>query len=166
VAIKPQPILKSATLRLMKAKPYVFLLVLVALLIFILGVRYGQKVEKTNKTINYLISLPPTQPPEPTSKKEMLTYTHKHCGISFIYPSWLEIEKETSTSALFTEKKNRQLFLSCSKIPVPTGDIPIEKNVTFFQIKNIHNNQLITFATNINLYHLIEKTLEFITPTP
>jgi len=150
----------------MKAKPYIFLLVLVAVLIFILGIRYGQNVEKTNKNINYLISIAPTQPPEPTVKKEMLTFIHQPCGISFIYPSWLEIEKETSTSALFTEKKDRQLFFSCSKVPVPTGDVPIEKNVTFFQRKNTYNNQLVTFAANINLYHLVEQTLEFITPTP
>ena len=52
----------------MKIKSYVFLFVMISILIFILGVRYGQKVEKNNKIVDYLLSITPypTYTPYPT----------------------------------------------------------------------------------------------------
>ena len=52
----------------MKIKPYLFLFSLVVILTFILGVRYGQKVEKNNKVVDYLLSITPfpTYTPYPT----------------------------------------------------------------------------------------------------
>ena len=52
----------------MKQGSYIFLFLLIVLLIFILGVRYGQKVEKNNKVVDYLLSITPypTYTPYPT----------------------------------------------------------------------------------------------------
>jgi len=150
----------------MKTKPYIFLLVLVALLIFILGVRYGQKVEKTNKTINYLISLPPTRPPTPTVSMKLITYVHRPCGISFMVPAWFTKENESSTSAQFAEDKKTRLFFSCSPVPVPSSAVPIEKNVAFFQKKNASTRQSVSFAADASISKLIEMTFEFISPAP
>lgn len=43
----------------MKIKSYVFLIVLVVLLFFILGVRYGQSIEKNNKVVDYILKITP-----------------------------------------------------------------------------------------------------------
>jgi len=68
-----------------KTKSYVFLYVMILILIFILGVRYGQRVEKNNKVIDYLLSITPSLLPTPTPP---------------------EIKKEASTSpTLFNLKK-------------------------------------------------------------
>lgn len=54
----------------MKTKTYLFLFFLVIILVFILGVRYGQRVEKNNKMIDYLLKITPTKPiPSPSSVK-------------------------------------------------------------------------------------------------
>lgn len=52
----------------MKKTSYVFLFFLFVVLIFILGVRYGQKVEKNNKVVDYILSITPypTYTPYPT----------------------------------------------------------------------------------------------------
>jgi hypothetical protein len=85
----------------MKIKPYLFLFFLVVLLTFILGVRYGQKVEKNNKTIDYLLKLPaPTAPvtPTPVSYTE---YKSKKWGLKFTYPANLKIKESTNTPEIF-----------------------------------------------------------------
>lgn len=52
----------------MKKTSYIFLFLLFFILIFILGVRYGQKVEKNNKVVDYILSITPypTYTPYPT----------------------------------------------------------------------------------------------------
>lgn len=42
-----------------KTKPYLFLFFLAIILVFILGVRYGQRVEKNNKVVDYILSITP-----------------------------------------------------------------------------------------------------------
>lgn len=91
----------------MKLKSYLLLFVLIVILFFILGVRYGQKVEKTNKTINYILSITPrispTSPPTPTPIK-YATYESKLKKINkIIYPSGLKIKEDATTSAIFFE---------------------------------------------------------------
>jgi len=53
----------------MKIKPYLFLFFLVVILVFILGVRYGQRVEKNNKVVDYILKITsyPTYTPYPSS---------------------------------------------------------------------------------------------------
>ncbi|MEK7634015.1 MAG: hypothetical protein AAB437_04190 [Patescibacteria group bacterium] len=55
----------------MKTKSYVFLFILLLILFFILGVRYGQKVEKNNKIVDYILSITPypTYTPYPSPTK-------------------------------------------------------------------------------------------------
>ena len=74
----------------MKTKSYVFLFVIILILVFILGVRYGQKVEKNNKIVDYLLSITPI----PSSAPKSLS------------PPPTSIEKNTSASpTLFYLKK-------------------------------------------------------------
>lgn len=72
----------------MKTKPYLFLFFLIVILVFILGVRYGQKVERNNKVVDYLLSITPLPIPPPNT------------------PSPSEIKKDASASpTLFNLKK-------------------------------------------------------------
>ena len=52
----------------MKTKSYALLFAMILILIFILGVRYGQKVEKNDKAVDYILSITPypTYTPYPT----------------------------------------------------------------------------------------------------
>lgn len=85
----------------MKTKPYLFLFFLIVILVFILGVRYGQRVEKNNKTIDYLLKLPtPTAPVTPTPPS-YIEYKSKKWGLKFTYPDNLKIKESTNTPEIF-----------------------------------------------------------------
>ena len=89
----------------MKLKPYLFLFFLIVILTFILGVRYGQRVERNNKTIDYLLKLPaPTAPvtPTPVSYTE---YKSKKWGLKFTYPENLEIKEDATLPAILLNLK-------------------------------------------------------------
>lgn len=91
----------------MKLKSYFFLIFLFVVLVFILGVRYGQKVEKNNKVIDYLLRLPsPTVPISPTPPA-YTEYKSKKWGLKFTYPANLEIKEDaTAPAVLFKYGKN------------------------------------------------------------
>ncbi|MBI4066829.1 hypothetical protein HY407_00445, partial [Candidatus Gottesmanbacteria bacterium] len=156
------------------------------ILVFIVGIRYGQRVEKTNKIINYLISLPPTQIPQPTQKPlEFKNYSNKHCGIEFLYPQNLQL-KDSSLSAVFKENDQEQIMISCEKdnkllaILVDEAvatDEAIFKNkkisirvpsrghvydIYVFKIANPKNLKTIFVRITKSLYPLFEKSFEFI----
>lgn len=52
----------------MKKASYFFIFFLFIVLIFILGIRYGQRVEKNNKVVDFILSITPypTYTPYPT----------------------------------------------------------------------------------------------------
>lgn len=89
----------------MKLKSYLFLFFLIVVLFFVLGVRYGQRVEKNNKVIDYLLRLPsPTAPitPTPLTYKD---YKSKKWGLKFTYPSNLKLKESTNTPEILFEMK-------------------------------------------------------------
>ncbi len=89
-----------------KKSSYIFLTILIGVLLFILGVRYGQNVEKTNKAINYLISLPPTKAPEPTPTPwKIEDYKSKKWGLHFYFPSFLQIKEDPTSAAIYIKLK-------------------------------------------------------------
>lgn len=46
--------------------PYLFLFSLIVILTFILGVKYGKKVEQANKINSYLLKITPSASPKPS----------------------------------------------------------------------------------------------------
>ena len=89
----------------MKFQSYFFLIFLFIILVFILGVRYGQRVEKNNKVVDYLLRLPsPTIPISPTPIKYK-DYKSKKWGIKFTYPAGLEIKEDATAPAILFEMK-------------------------------------------------------------
>lgn len=93
----------------------IFLLTLFITLVFIIGVRHGERIEKTNKVFNYLISIPPSPTLQPTQTKlEFRTYKHNGCKIQFLHPSFLIKQKTSSQSAKF-EGNFQSLEFDCSR---------------------------------------------------
>src|SRR3989344_2576673 len=94
--------------------PYILLVVLLLILFFILGVRYGQRVEKANKEIAQLLKITPLQQPSPTKPVSYLNYTNAACDLEFVYPSNYKILKEQVESASFSSNKKDAVFaFSC-----------------------------------------------------
>lgn len=149
-----------------KPGPWILIITIVVVLVFILGIRYGQQVEKTNKTISYVLSIAPTQKPTdvPLNFK---TFVSKICGISFLYPSTLKAENATSQSAQFIQNKQTQLAFSCDKKNpfIVSNDTNVATAEVQFQGKKIKiqtkqdNNQKIFFLTLLNPLNV--KTIFF-----
>jgi len=166
----------------MKRKaPYIFLSILLLVVIFLIGVRYGQQVELVNKNIKLLISLPPSPPLKPTTPPLQFTqYSHKGCFLSFLLPNLLEKTQEGSFSAVFAEeksgKKQLAISLSCSKnneitpaFPLPS---PIRIQSTTLYPKTVNNMFVLEFKHPLkqlylslsikkDLFPLLQKSLSF-----
>lgn len=165
------------------------MLILFLILVFIVGVRYGQRVEKTNKVVNYLISLPPSPTIQPTQKPlEFKTYKHDGCKIQFLYPSSLKKIQESSLSARLAggahilefdcAKDSAQKLLESEKLA--TAEIKFkEKSLKgrlkpdirtvvgaepffLFNISHPLTAKNIFVEISKSLYPLFEKSLEFI----
>lgn len=159
-----------------KIIPYIFLAFLFAILLFIIGVRYGQRVEQVNKTISYLVSLPPSPTVAPTLPPlGFSTYIHSDCGVTFLIPNLIEKTKESSNSALFsTQKKQLAIALSCVKKPLMQEKnelvVTVNRTIRAFQVLtsdtssyrfyNTKNAKIITITTSKQYLPLINKSLE------
>ena len=89
----------------MKPKSIIFVALLFVILAFILGVRYGQRVEKANKAIDYLQSLPTPTAPIISTPITYREYKSKKYGLKFTYPSNLEIKESTNSPEILLEMK-------------------------------------------------------------
>lgn len=165
-----------------KIGPYIFIAILVIVLFFILGVRYGQKVEKTNKTIDYVISLTPAKNPTPPPIG-FKPYSSKVCGLSFLYPDTLSLDKEATDTAEFFQDKKLKIKIDCTKknisptvaeAKIATEEIMLKNKKMMveinhndqgflykFSLKNSINLKNIDIIIDKNLYPLFEKSLEF-----
>lgn len=162
----------------MKRKlPFYFLGALFILLVFMIGLRYGQQVERVNKITSYLISIPPSPTKTPTLPPfSLIAYHHKNCDVSFSFPNSFHIEKETSMSANLVEGKTTHLTLSCDpKTIIPAQDelktatdelklqekamkyISLGDNTRFVYTKNKKN---ILFTVSSIYLPLFEKSIE------
>ncbi|MFZ1549724.1 MAG: hypothetical protein WAT72_00735 [Microgenomates group bacterium] len=131
--------------------PLALLFGLTAVLVFIVGVRYGQHVESTNKQNAYNFSLTPL--PQPTTQPKQVKYsmfTHKLCKISFVIPDTLKKIKESSVSAIFEENSNTVLSFTCDKNGSGSAKLnPYTGKQTFFTVDK-------------SLQTLIDNTLTFL----
>lgn len=89
----------------MKSKPIILLIVLIIILAFILGFRSGQKVESTNKVVNYILSITPTKVPPTPTPVSYRTYKSKKWGLKFTYPANLEVKESSKTPEILFEIK-------------------------------------------------------------
>jgi len=87
----------------MNNKSYFLLVLLIIVLAFILGFRSGQKVEKTNKVVNYILSITPTKVPPTPTPITYKVYKSKKWGLKFTYPSNLELKESSKTAEVLFE---------------------------------------------------------------
>lgn len=150
---------------MMRRGPIIFVLVLVLLLVFIGGVRYGQRVEKVNKTVSYLISLtPPTQPPTPLPTPLSVKYkifSHKPCSVSFLYPSYMKITKESSQAAALVQDESTQLVFSCARVQPKFPAFDDEKTATIAAMTNTVTGRKIFFKLNKDLLPLLDSSIDY-----
>jgi len=91
-----------------KPKTLVLIVILLLILFFILGVRYGQKVEKANKVIDFILSITPTPQPTKTPTPTPLIfedYKSKRWGLRFKYPKNFEIKEATDAPEILIAPK-------------------------------------------------------------
>ena len=135
----------------MQKTPLILLLSLTAVLIFIIGIRYGQHVESTNKQNAYNFSLTPL--PQPTTQPKQIkygVYTHKLCEVEFVIPDNLKKLKESTVSATFEGVSGENLSFSCDKIASGTAEL------------NPYTGRTIYFNVTKDLQKLVESTLTFL----
>jgi len=87
-----------------KRTPYFFLGLLLLVLLFILGVRYGQYVEKANRLAGSLANVAPSATSAPlTDPLTFRTYRHIPCGVQFLLPASFITVKEGSEGAMLQD---------------------------------------------------------------
>jgi len=94
--------------------PYYFITALLLILFFIVGVRYGQRVEKTNNKISQTLSVTPKPSPSIDISK-FKSYKSNLCDMEFLYPSKLEIIDNTTPSANLESEKEVVFSFLCDK---------------------------------------------------
>lgn len=161
-----------------KTTPYFFLGFLLLVLLFIIGVRYGQHVEKTNKLTNYLVSMAPSATPAPsTVPLAFKTYKHTPCGVQFLLPSSFTTVKEGSEGAMLQDAGTIKVSFECPKQPTATQTTPSVQTISFqkkmipvkevgslyvFTLRNLYNNLPIVFSVEKTFFPLFEKSLEMV----
>jgi len=165
-----------------KTTPYFFLAFLFAILLFILGIRYGQHVEQINKKISYLSSIPPSPTAAPTNiPLAFFDYEHMGCGVSFLIPNELEKKAESSSSALFSTHANKLgIALSCERKNYikEEGELSVNlynslsrnmrayeirtKDTTSYRIFNPKTDSVVTITVSKNYLPLLQKSFVFI----
>ena len=160
-------------------KAVALLLLLLSLLLFLVGFRLGRHVEYLDKTY-----VPPQPSPTAVSATDkpfgVVTYTHKVCGISFLYPNNLDekivssqeakLVKDKDSVRVFCDKrlidqlkKERQESSPSATIAVQNQRLPLYEIDNTFSIIIVNpqkKTSVLVESTN-NLSKLIFSTLEF-----
>lgn len=157
-----------------KKGPVLLISLLVTILVFIVGMNYGKKVEEADKTIRYVLSLTPSA--KPTVINTQISYEefiNELCGFTFLYPNNLTIQKQASTEALL-KSDTESIEVSCDKevkldttlastealLDNKAGIVLTNKNIQEYRVRD-NDNQLIIIKTTKELAPLIEKTFSF-----
>ncbi|HRN69652.1 MAG TPA: hypothetical protein PLS49_00575 [Candidatus Woesebacteria bacterium] len=157
-----------------KKGPILLISLLVIILVFIVGMNYGKKVEEADKTIRYVLSLTPS--PNPSMLEPQITYieyTNETCGFSFLYPSNFILEKEASSEAILSSK-DKSIQIHCGQeiainnkkatsealLDNKDGLLLTDDTELEYRVRNTDNKLIIISVTKI-LGPLIEKTFSF-----
>lgn len=170
----------------MKRGPIIFILLLVSMLVFILGVQYGKKVNIADEALSIFLSITPSLTPSVSLQPDATydVYRNETCGISFLYPSSLQLRDASSEASLFSSNQSKILTIKCldqlapSQKPhenIATSSVELQKfsivgeeleqkegTYIKFSQKHPYNGRIITAVIRKSLLPLIEKTFEFI----
>lgn len=135
----------------MQKTPLILLLSLTAILIFIIGIRYGQHVESTNKQNAYSFKLATQVTPTMQPKQvKYITYSHKQCKVEFVIPDSLKKLKESTVSASFKGVTGENLSFSCDKTASGAAKF------------NPYTGRQIYFTVDSSLKALLDNSLTFL----
>jgi hypothetical protein len=111
-------------MRKKKILPFLFLVFLLLLISFIIGMRYGKHIESLNSSYEVSPSPPSPDGTEDGEGKEPITsfllYQNATCEIEFLYPDILTIN-ESSGSATLTKNTNSIIEFNCDSPTAPKG---------------------------------------------
>lgn len=164
----------------------VVLLFLFAVLLFIVGFRYGRYVEKIDKTYIPPISQTPqatnpTTSPAPTTTLQLEPFKHAECKINFFYPNYMSEEKISSQESQLTGNGqtltfscNRQMVFAkreaiqelqeAQQATISGQRVPLyapDKDRLLFIVQNPVLGRSVYFETNASLLSLLQQTLRF-----
>lgn len=135
----------------MNKAPLLLLVVLTCILVFVIGLRYGQYVERTNKQNAAAAQLTPSPTTQPAKQnKGFRTFSHVQCGFQVLLPNSFEKGKQSSTSASFLDEGASVASFSCDK--VGTGSAKTSP----------YTGKKIFYTADAAVLPLIEKTLTFL----
>lgn len=148
------------------SKPFLFIAFLVAVLMFIMGFRSGQNVEKRNKEIDFIISLTPAPTKTPTATPSprpvaFKTYIHKECAVQIVIPALFKKTGETSNSAKFEEEGEVVMALSCARTDPFTKALKADKTATGVARLNPAIGRRTYFYLKKDLLPLVTNSLKF-----
>lgn len=171
----------------MRLGPYLLLSFLLCVLLFIVGVKYGTYVEMQNKIVANMPTQAPTRIPEATPTEipaiEFVKNAKNICGVSFLYPAFLQLESSASNEAELVSKTNiirytcdiqSPLFDSARDTTLPTESVTLKgKKITarvlvsqqipvyIFTTTNTLTGKPLAFMVDKKLFPLVEKSLEY-----
>lgn len=170
----------------MNPKSIIFLLILMCVVLFVVGINLGKTIEKIDKNYIKPTSIPKNISPAPTSSPiSYLSFSKTNCGVTFIYPSNFK-ENMASLSASLVQDMNLIKF-SCDKKDIDAfndklDSLSKEKDASFngkkiltykvndhtlFTLQNPITGKVILFETSNNFLPLLLRSLEFTAaPTP
>jgi hypothetical protein len=162
------------------SKSIIFLLILISLVLFLVGINVGKEVEKTNQKIVITPTKIIEKPTVTSIPIAYETFIQSECGVTFLYPKNLKESNISSGSASllsaqetikvtcntkdvadFTNNKEKYkdeglVTLNNQKINLYSQD-----GISFFLYKNPYNGKSIIFEVTKNLQSLVLKTVEF-----
>lgn len=161
--------------------PWILLIALFIILVFIAGVRWGARVEKTNKKVSVLLSIPPTRPAPTEAPIGVVAYKHAGCGIEVLNPMVLIKKQESSQSAQFNRNTINVFEFDCAGRKLTPQDEKLKtaavtfknrqintqvrqkvaKKYLYFEIINPLNLKKITIMIDEKIYPLFESSLKF-----
>jgi hypothetical protein len=162
------------------SKSIIFLLLLVSVILFLVGINIGRKVEDTNQKIAITPTKVPAKPTMIPSPLSYETFIQSDCGVTFLYPKNLKESNASSSSAsllssqetlkLTCNTKDTTDFTTKKETYKEEGIITLngqkvtlysQNQMTFFLYKNPYNGKNIVFEVSKNLQSLVLKTVEF-----
>lgn len=134
----------------MQKAPLILLITLTCILVFVIGLRYGQYVERTNKQNAVGVSITPAPKTIPKKPVSYSSFKHKGCGVEILIPTSLSKASESSTSASFKDESQSVLSFRCDR--TGTGSAKV----------NPYTGRSVYFSVANSLKPLVDKTLTFL----
>jgi hypothetical protein len=173
----------------MNPKSIIFLLILLCVVLFFIGINLGKTIEKINKTQPVIT---PINKPIPTLSLPPMsfnTFKSNECGLSFLYPVGLKDEQISTQSVVLYHPLTDYIKYSCEmqdlrKFASDSAKKTVLKQITFdakkvnvysvkghqiFKLTNPLTQKEVIFEISNGMVDLIMQTLHFTlipTPTP